>query len=343
MEVKEKSDKKDNISGQQGGLRRNYIMYGLGAGALLGGGYLLYSYLQDRAVMNRSDRSLKPAAPIPALPAGTQTQVIVNSNSRSFPLKKGTRGEIIKVLQKALLAMGGQAASHIRATSIKPDGTADGIFGSGMEKALRAAGFPVIVSESTFSKIIAAGRAKASSNVPSIKDNRSLANELIKAANDRNLFTTISGLQKIQDVTQYTAVSSHFKNIRILGVRVTSLVNALLSVAFKRNEPAKVKIRAEFHRIGLKQNADGVWYIPGLGEFATLQEWKNYQNDRDLLSLAIAQKPTLLKTGQGNFITPPLNPNTVIGYVTGDQKGITQIVTRSGETVYAPSQNLKLI
>lgn len=320
-----------------GKLRRKYILYGLGAGALLGGGYLLYSYLQDRAAISR------PNVPTPILPANPQTQVIVQSNSHSFPLKKGARGEIIKVLQNALLATGGQAASHIKATSLRPDGTPDGIFGGGTEKALRAAGYPVVVSESTFSKLIASGRAKTGSNGSSIQSDRAIANELIKAANDRNAFAVLAGLQKIKDIRGYSAVSSHFKNIRILGVRVTSLVNALLSVAFKRNEPAKVKIRAEFRRIGLKQNADGVWHIPGLGELATWQEWKAYQNDRDLLSIAIVRKPTLLKTGGGNFITPPLNPDTVIGYVTGDHKGITQIITKTGETVYAPSQNLKLI
>ena len=341
METKKKSDKKSTASGQQGQLRRKYIMYGLGAGVLFGGGYLLYNYLQDRAAMNRSTRLLEPATLIPTLPANTQ--VIVKNNSGSFPLKKGSKGEVVKVLQNALLVIGGQAASHIQTSSIKPDGTPDGVFGNGTEKALRAAGYPVTVPESTFSQLIVTGKAKAGSKALTPQDSQSLANELIKATRGRNLFATLNGLQKIKDVTQYTAISFYFKNIRIMGIRVTSLVNALLSVAFKSNEPAKVKIRAEFKRIGLKQNSEGVWFIPGLGEFATWQEWKDYQNDRDLLSIAIVQKPTLLKTGQGNFITPPLNPDTVIGYVTGNHKGITQIVSKSGETVYAPSQNLKLI
>lgn len=341
METKEELHKKSEAHRQPGQRRNKYILYGLGAGVLLGGGYLLYNYLQDLATMKRSKRSLEPEIPTPALP--DNTQAIVRSNSNSFPLKRRSKGEVVKMLQNALLAIGGQAAAHIQASSIKPDGTPDGIFGSGTEKALKAAGYPVTVSESTFSKLIASGRAKVASNISSLQSNREIANELIKAANERNVFATLTGLQKIKDVDGYSSVSSHFKNIRILGIRVTSLVNALLSVAFRNNEPAKVKIRAEFRRIGLKQNTNGVWYIPGLGEFATLQEWKAYQNDRDLLSIAVVRKPTLLKTGNGNFIIPPLNPDTVIGYVTGDHKGITQILTRNGETVYAPSQNLKLI
>ena len=340
METKTVLNKKSEAPRQEGKLRRKYILYGLGAGALLGGGYLLYNFLQDRAAINRRERSPGSIVPTPVLPVNTQ--VIVQNNSGSFPLRKGSRGEVVKLLQNALLAIGGQAAMHIQTTSIKPDGTPDGVFGGGTEKALRAAGYPVVVAEGTFSKLIASGRAKAGSNRSSIQNDREIANELIKAANDRNAFAVLAGLQKIKDIRGYSSVSSRFKNIRILGVRVTSLVNALLSVVFRNNEPAKVKIRAEFRRIGLKQNANGVWYIPGLGD-ATLQELKAYQNDRDLLSIAIVRKPTLLKTGGGNFITPPLNPDTVIGYVTGDHKGITQILTRNGETVYAPSQNLKLI
>lgn len=340
METKKELDK-SKVPQKQGQLREKYIMYGLGAGVLFGSGYLLFNHLQDRAAMNRSERPLAPAPPVPALP--TNTQVIVKNNSTSFPLKKGSKGEVVKVLQNALLAIGGQVATHIEASSIKPDGTPDGVFGGGTEKALRAAGYPVTVSASAFSKLIARGRAKAGSTVSSIQDDRATANELIKAANDRNVFATLAGLQKIKDVGQYSSVSSYFRNIRVLGVRVTSLVNALLSTAFRYNEPAKVKIRAEFKRIGLKQNANEVWFIPGLGEFDSLEEWKDYHNDRDLLAIAIVRKPTLLKTGQGNFITPPLNPETIIGYVLGNYKGITQIYTKSGQTVYAPSQNLKLI
>ena len=341
METKKKSDNNSGIPPQIGGERNRYILYGLGAGVLLGGGYLLYHYLQDTAAMNRSERPFTPETLIPALP--DNTKAIVKSNSSSFPVKRGSKGEVVKMLQNALLAVGGQSAIHIRASSIKPDGTPDGIFGGGTEKALRAAGYPITVSESTFSKLIASGRAKAGSKVTSIQGNRDIANELIKAANDRNVFAALTGLQKIKNVDGYSSISSHFKDIRILGVKVTSLVNAMLSVAFRNNEPAKVKIRAEFRRIGLKQNTNEVWYIPGLGKFATSQEWKTYQNSRNLLSIAVVRKPTLLKTGNGQYIIPPLNPDTIIGYVTDDHKGITQILTRNGETVYAPSQNIKLI
>ncbi|MBP2831260.1 hypothetical protein J8281_03585 [Aquimarina sp. U1-2] len=320
---------------RRAGLRKKYVMYGLGAGVLLGGGYLLYNYLQDRAALNRSTQT-------PVIPPKEETNIIIQQNSSSFPLKRGSRGNLISMLQNALLAFGGEAANTIRSTSIR-SGKTDGIFGPGTERALRAAGYTAIVSENDFSRLLSIGKAKADSGLVANQSNQVIAAELIKAANSRNLFATIAGLQKLQDVNQYIAVSNFFKGIRINGIRVTSLVNALLSVAFKSNESGKVKIRAEFRRIGLKQNSKGVWYIPGLGAIATWQDWKDYREDRQLFNIAIARRPTMLKAMNGDSIIPALNPNTVIGFVTGDHRGVTQILTQSGETVYAPSQNLKLI
>ena len=90
--------------------------------------------------------------------------------------------------------------------------------------------------------------------------------------------------------------------------------------------------------MGLKQNARGVWFIPNLSGIGS------FDNDQERISqewnLAIAEKPTLLKASDGTFIVPELAPNTVIGYITGIQNVMTRILTQSGETVYAPTQNL---
>lgn len=51
---------------------KKYIVYGLGAGALLGGGYLLYNYLRDRQVMQRGQgltvNNIIPTLPSPSPP-----------------------------------------------------------------------------------------------------------------------------------------------------------------------------------------------------------------------------------------------------------------------------------
>ena len=310
---------------------QQYILYGLGTGILLGGGYLVYNLLQD---INASKRStVQPVV-------NQEVKQIIQVNKENFPLKNGSKGNLVAMLQKALIALGGQAASHIRSTSMKPNGEVDGVFGRGTENALEAAGYAKIVFESDFSKIVgknAAGSAQTSVSVASSTNYKAVADEILAAANRRNLFAVLAGLQKIQNVSQYSSVSAYFINKRISGTRVTSLVNALLSVAFANNEPAKVKIRAEFSRMGLKQNAGGVW---SLSDFGSLQ---GYEADAKLLKLAITRRPTLLKNGNGQVIHPLLNPDTLIGYVTNEHKGVLQILTKTGESVYAPAQNLNLI
>ena len=317
-------------------LHRQYLMYGLGAGALLGGGYLLYNYLQDRQAMQQANPLLPsslPSVPRLVLPSSA------SSGSSGFPLKRGSKGELVRLLQQALLNQGGAAADAIRRTSMRSNGSPDGVFGGGTETALRAAGLPTVINQSTFQQAV----GNSSQRTSGVVNGQTTAQELIQAANSRNLFTTLSALQKISDVSGYVAVSNSFKASRILGVRVTSLVNGLLSVAFKTNEPGKVKIRAEFRRMGLQQDSRGVWRIPGLGALHSAQDWHQYQDDRNLLNLAITRKPTVLKLGSGDYQVPALDPNTVVGYVTREHRGITQLVTKDGQTVYAPSQNLQLL
>jgi peptidoglycan hydrolase-like protein with peptidoglycan-binding domain len=318
-------------------LHRQYLVYGLGAGALLGGGYLLYNYLQDRQAMQRSGLPQVPSIPI--IPRSTVLPSSSSSTSSGFPLKRGSRGELVRMLQQALLSKGGAAATAIRRTSMRSNGSPDGVFGGGTESALRAAGLPTVIDRSTFQQISSATASGATGETST----SAIARELVQAANGRNLFATLSALKKIPDVSGYVAVSNAFKASRILGIRVTSLVNGLLSVAFKSNEPGKVKIRAEFRRMGLQQDRRGVWRIPGLGRLSEEYDEQRYRDERDLLSLAVTRKPTLLKLSNGDYRVPPVNTNTVVGYVTREHRGITQLITRDGQTVYAPSQNLQLL
>ncbi len=308
--------------------RKKVLMYGLGGGLVLGLGYLAYTYFSNRAANQRSVQQ-----PIPPITPGT----IVTKPSlprvarKQFPLKRGTRGSLVKMVQEALLAKGGQPALIIKETSFR-NGKVDGVFGKGTERALRAAGFPSAITETTFTTLVGK-TANASGFHPA-----SIANEIIGAANKQNLFGVLNGLKKISSVSQYKMVSTFFQNVRILGTRVTSLVNALLSVAFKNKELEKVKIRAEFRRMGLKQNARGVWFIPGIGTIGSFDNIGNQITQE--WNLAVIERPTLLQATDGSFIVPELAPDTVVGYITGIENGRTRILTQSGETVFAPTTNL---
>ncbi len=308
--------------------QKQILIIGLGSGMALGLGYLAYNHFRNKAAARRSftnDPITIPSEDIiitPNLPVAADG---------SFPVKKGSRGSLVVMIQNALLAKGGQAAMIIKETSFR-NGRVDGIFGKGTERALRAAGFPSAITQSIFTTLV--GKTTTSGF-----DATSISKEIINAANKRNLFGVLGGLKKINSVSQYQSVSTFFQGVRIVGIRVTSLVNALLSVAFKQKELEKVKIRSEFRRMGLKQNARGVWFIPGLGSVINTFE-RNTDQINNEWNLAIAVKPTLLKATDGSFIVPELAPNTVVGYITGMENGTTRILTQSGETVFAPTRNL---
>ncbi|GAA4275947.1 peptidoglycan-binding domain-containing protein [Aquimarina mytili] len=308
--------------------QKKYVMYGLGIAALIGGGYLAYNYFRNRRVTTRG--TIDPIPPITPGDIVTTPTLPVASPS-SFPLRKGARGSLVQLLQNALVQKGGQPALIIKETSFR-NGKPDGIFGTGTLRALRAAGFPSVITQSTFTSLV------GKNTNASFGSWGAVAKELIDAANKRNLFGVLMGLKKISSPNQYKQVSVFFQNVRILGTRVTSLVNALLSVAFKSKELEKVKIRAEFRRMGLKQNARGVWFIPSLGTLRNFDQM-NDQIEQEW-NLAIAERPTLLKAEDGSLIVPELVPNTVVGYITGIHDEMTQILTQSGETVYAPTKNL---
>lgn len=335
--IRRKKKVRGGVAGQQPNKKKKklltqkqIVMIGLGGGVALGIGYLAYNHFRNKAAARRSFTNDPVTIPsedritIPNLPIAA---------GGSFPVKRGARGALVTMIQNALLAKGGQAAMIIRETSIR-NGRVDGIFGKGTERALRAAGFPSALTQSNFTTLV--GKTNTSGF-----DAGGISKEIIDAANKRNLFGVLNGLKKMNSVNQYQQVSTFFQGVRINGIRVTSLVNALLSVAFKQKELEKAKIRAEFRRMGLKQNARGIWFIPGLG---TISSFDNNANQVDNeWNLAIAVKPTLLKSTDGSFIVPELVPNTVVGYITGMENGVTRILTQSGETVFAPTRNLSSI
>ncbi len=312
--------------------QKKYVMYGLGVAALISGGYLAYNYLRNRKVTARGN--ITPITP--PTPRGIVTSpVLPVVSSGSFPLRRGARGSLVQMVQKALLEKGGQAGLIIKETSFR-NGKPDGIFGRGTERALRAAGFPSAITQSTFTALVG-----SVDKVPfGALGAGGIAKELIDAANKRNLFGVLRGLKKIASPEEYKQVSVFFQNVRILGTRVSSLVNALLSVAFRNKDLEKVKIRAEFRRMGLKQNTRGIWFVPGLeGTDSDMDR----SNATQQWNLAVAEKPTLLKAEDGSFILPEVQPNTIVGYITDIENGMTRILTQSGETVYAPTHNLSVM
>ncbi len=161
-----------------------------------------------------------------------------------FPLKKGSKGEMVRQLQQALIDKYGR--------SVLPRYGADGDFGSETQNALKKQGLPTTVSETTFNVIVQGGSGSAS-------DTQGLAQNLHDAAASKNINSVISLLKNIKNKNDYQQVSNSFINLRLNGVRQT-LVNGLLS-SFS-SEDQKQKIRMEFIRMGLQYNGSK-WSLSG--------------------------------------------------------------------------------
>ncbi len=166
-----------------------------------------------------------------------------------FPLKKGSKGETVRRLQKALMEKYGN--------SVLPKYGADGDFGTETLTALKKNGLPVTIDESTFN-VITGGNSESEASTAEIVG---LAESLYHAAASKSIGTVLSLLSKIKGKDHYQQVSNSFMQHRLNGVRQT-LVTGLLN-SFP-NEATKQKIRMEFLRMGL--NYDGSkWSLSGFG------------------------------------------------------------------------------
>lgn len=159
-----------------------------------------------------------------------------------FPLKKGSKGESVKRLQEALITKYGK--------SVLPKYGADGDFGSETVSALTKLGLPTTITESTLN-VITQG---------TIINPTTLGKDLYSAALAKDFSKTITLLQKMKSVDDYTKASDQFKQGRINGVRQT-LVNGLLNTF--TSETQKQKIKFEFLRIGLQFDGNK-WSLSGI-------------------------------------------------------------------------------
>jgi hypothetical protein len=251
----------ESTNAPQGGGKKKIILIGLGAVATGVLGYFGYGWYQKRKAAKEDGGDSTDPGTLPPPPHKDKFKVTSSGGSGSgdgsgsgsdttasndFPLKKGSKGAKVKALQKALIAKYGK--------SILPKYGADGGFGNETIAALKKAGFPSEVDESTFN-VIAQGEVSGSGI-----DAVTIAKLLYDAASSGSLADVLTGLKQMQSTGDYSAVSTEFQNYRIGGVRET-LVNGLVS-SFS-NAAQKQQIRLEFIRMGLKYDGSK-WALSGL-------------------------------------------------------------------------------
>ncbi|MFB6453804.1 peptidoglycan-binding protein [Chitinophaga sp. Hz27] len=166
-----------------------------------------------------------------------------SASTVGFPLKKGSKGALVKNLQQALISKYGK--------SILPKFGADGDFGSETIAALQKSGLPSTIDESMYNVIVQGGTTST--------DKSALAGKLLTAAIAANFNTVLSLLKQINTKEEYKEISAAFSQNRLRGVRQT-LVNGLLGTF--TNEAQKQQIRYEFIRMGLKYDGSK-WSLDG--------------------------------------------------------------------------------
>ena len=282
--------------------KKKLILFGLGT-AVAG----LLGYFGWRHFFKRKKNTVtEEDFPLPSPEVKDFIPQNIPARNDDYPLKKGSKGQRVKALQEALIAKYGK--------SILPKYGSDGDFGNETVTALKKAGLPESIDESTYNVITKGGSGSSSSSDPS-----SLAKTLYKAAVNKNITQMISALRQMKTRDDYSAVNQEFMNYRIGGVRKT-LVNGLLD-SFT-NETLKQQIRLEFSRMGLKYDGNS-WSLSGVPGLTV-----------------ITTKNTLVWRSPDEKAEVPAN--TVLGTEIGQVNGFTAF-ENNGETFLVNSQNIELL
>ena len=276
-----------------------FILIGLGVVAI-GAGTAYYFYQKKK-----KSQSIIPAELLTEIEESTTLPARTGSSSSSgFPLKRGSKGELVKNIQEALIKKYG--------SGILPKFGADGYWGSEMDAALSSKNLPSIISADEFKKILTAGSSSSTSSKPKPKFNPSLiATNLRIAIIDDDLAKAKRVLGRIWTVKGYKKVNEIFKEKRIGGVRKT-IVNALLTKFSSTSE--KKALNAHFYRMGLKFNGSQ-WSLSGIAE----EQIKSIEDAK-------------VWDSNGRSIKVP--KNTILGCFLDAQKDVTSFQTLDDKILF---------
>lgn len=286
------------------------FIYALAVAALGGGGYLVYDRMRKKRF---AEQNLIPADgnsdtiiinnSLPVSYGSSSPLKLPTSGGDNFPLKRGSKGTRVIMLQQAL-------------SKTSPSILVDGIYGPQTAGALKAAGYPEVVDEALFARITGSGNG----NIQVVFNPASLATRLYNAAQNRNLNEVLNVLRQMKTVSDYSSVNDYYKRQSFIS---KTIVTDLLEYAFKGNEAAKDQIRNEFLRIGLKVHSAGTWSLQGLRLY------------KDLITI----RETVLTNSQNNRI--PVRRNTILGDELEVANGMTWFKSIDNTVLKVPTQDVK--
>lgn len=298
---------KSNKKGSKG----KYILIGLGVVAVAGTAYYFATRKPKGGV--RDITSFDPVDDFSTTISIPSTSSSSKGSSSGFPLKKGSRGDLVKNLQQALIKKYG--------SSILPRYGADGDFGGELHSALISKGLPTKIGAGDFTKIVTTANAVSTGTTSKKRITPSLvASNLRLAILDDDFSKANTWLSKMKTVKNYSAVSTEFKKKRIDGVRKT-VVNALLTKFWSTSE--KKKLNAHFYRMGLKYNGSQ-WSLSGLGQ-VLCDQIKSIQN-------------VSVWDDSGRKIKVP--KGTILGEFLDAQNNVTKFKTLDGKVLFTSTKSI---
>lgn len=228
--------------------KKKALMLGLGIAAAGAISYFGWQYWKKRKASSEDVMMDDNIPDIPATPTPRKKTVSpAPSRNDNFPLKKGSKGANVKTLQEALIAKYGK--------SILPKYGADGDFGTELVAALKKAGLPEQVNQSTLNVLNPGSGGGASF------DPKKAAMDIYQAASRKDFKKTLDVLKTLKSTDDYKQVGETFKNYRIGGGVRQTLVSGLLNTFTQAAQ--KDQLRMEFLRMGL--NYDGSqWSLSGI-------------------------------------------------------------------------------
>lgn len=290
-----------------------YVLWGTTALAIAGLGYLFFGNNTATAQVNSDfepdDEPSEPSNPKPSTTSNTPRPRITGASS-GFPLRQGSNGSNVTLLQQALIKKYGN--------SILPKYGADGGWGTETQTALIAKGLPTVIYESDFKNITQGITPKSTSTASGGGkkfDPLKMSNAFHAAIGKHDFTKTLTLLSYIHTVNGYKSINEYFKSKRTnfgSEVRMT-LVNALLTKY--KTDWGKKKLNNHFHRIGLQFNGsqwslDGVTLVNQIRTIRSTRVWNQV----------------------GDAMIVPVH--TVLGRFEAAKNGITRFTTLDGKTLY---------
>ena len=301
----------NNQTKKQSKGKGKYILIGLGVVALAGTA-IYFVTRPKKPQSNVLPDEVKASFENQAIASTVRSR---NRSSSGFPLKRGSRGDLVRNIQEALIQKYG--------SGILPKYGADGIWGNELETALKSKGISTRINAELFTKLIG---SSPKINLPNEFDASTIATDLRLAILDHNLDKAKATLRKIDSVQAYTEVNTIFKKKRLNGVRKTIVTGLLM--AFNKVSDKK-ELNAEFHRIGLKFNGSQ-WSLNG-------PQGGSQLNGELLQSIANAN------VWDASGAKMKIEKDTILGEFIDARNEITKFRTSDNQILFIQTKNISYV